>query len=334
MKQPKPLRLALRLLTALVVVALCVWLLRRMDLAAVGHALAHASLALVALSVAANLVGVVLRASYLHVLLRPLRNVPVRRLLGYHLAACAASNLLPGRAGELVRIYLLRRREEVPVPSAVALSLVEKCVLLGALLLTMLPLPLLLPRLPAAGQAALWTLAGLGLGALAAAFVVARLDRLPWLARRVPPWLHRFVEGVHVMRHGRYFAAALGLALLIWAADAGGLWLVLRALAVPASVGATLLGLLALNLAIALPSTPGQLGAFEAGAVLGLKMAGVPSEQALAAALVYHVVQALPVTLLGLGGLRLAREAEASEAALAQPMEPQPEAEPRAAGRG
>lgn len=327
MKGSKTLRLALRLLMVAAVVALCAWMLWRMDLATVGHALAHASPLLVAASILANLVGVALRASYLHVLLRPRWPVPVRRLLGYHLAACAASNLLPGRAGELVRIFLLKRREGVPVPSAVALSLVEKAVLLGALLLTMLPLPLLLPHLPSAGRATLWTLAAFGLGAVAAAFVVARLDRLPWLARRVPPWLHRFVEGVHVMRHGRYFVAALGLALLIWATDAAGLWLALRALGTPVSVGATLLGLLALNLAIALPSTPGQLGAFEAGAVIGLKMAGVPSEQALAAALVYHAVQALPVTLLGLGGLRLAREAEANEAELESG---EPTAEPRA----
>jgi uncharacterized membrane protein YbhN (UPF0104 family) len=53
------------------------------------------------------------------------------------------------------------------------------------------------------------------------------------------------------------------------------------------------------NLAIAIPSTPGHLGALEAGASLSLMALGVPQPQALAFALLYRVVQWVPVTAGG-----------------------------------
>jgi uncharacterized membrane protein YbhN (UPF0104 family) len=73
-----------------------------------------------------------------------------------------------------------------------------------------------------------------------------------------------------------------------------------------------LLVLLSLNLAIAVPSTPAQVGAFELGASAPLALLGVPPERALAFALLYHVMQALPTTLAGLPLLRAVRRSEGS----------------------
>ena len=54
-----------------------------------------------------------------------------------------------------------------------------------------------------------------------------------------------------------------------------------------------------MNLSIALPSGPSHLGAFEAGAALGLVAMGVSHDLALAFALLYRVVQWVPVMLAG-----------------------------------
>ena len=62
------------------------------------------------------------------------------------------------------------------------------------------------------------------------------------------------------------------------------------------------------NLAIALPSTPGYVGAIEAAAVFALTALGVEAEQALAAALLYHAVHFVPTTVLGALALRLRPE--------------------------
>jgi len=95
----------------------CILFMRRLDLGRLGGALASASLPLVALAAAVNLAQLGMRALLLQALLAPVRAVGVARLYRYNLALFAANNLLPARAGELVRIELLRSHDAVP-PSA------------------------------------------------------------------------------------------------------------------------------------------------------------------------------------------------------------------------
>ena len=64
--------------------------------------------------------------------------------------------------------------------------------------------------------------------------------------------------------------------------------------------GGWLLVYLAVNLASALPSTPGQIGLIEAGAVFALVGLGVGPNHSPAFALLYHLAHLLPTTLLGL----------------------------------
>src|SRR5439155_26623636 len=97
--------------------------------------------------------------------------------------------------------------------------------------------------------------------------------------------------------------------------DAIEVMLVLAAVGLDASFFPALLILLFINFAIAAPSTPAQIGAFEAGGVFALGMLGAPTEKALAFALLYHFMQAIPVTLAGMEALlvwRSLRQAPAS----------------------
>jgi uncharacterized membrane protein YbhN (UPF0104 family) len=59
----------------------------------------------------------------------------------------------------------------------------------------------------------------------------------------------------------------------------------------------------AINLAIAVPSTPGNLGVFEAGAVLTLGTLGVGPSEAFTFAILYHAAHVIPVTVVGAFGL-------------------------------
>ena len=73
----------------------------------------------------------------------------------------------------------------------------------------------------------------------------------------------------------------------------------LHGLGLPAGLGPSVTVFACVNLAIVLPSTPGNVGAQEAGAALALIALGVDRETAVAFALVYRAVQWLPVTLAG-----------------------------------
>jgi hypothetical protein len=72
-----------------------------------------------------------------------------------------------------------------------------------------------------------------------------------------------------------------------------------------------------LVIGIAVPSSPGYVGVFEAGIVIPLgSFFGVPADVALAYAIAYHVMSFVPITLMGAWSLvttglsiRAAREA-------------------------
>jgi uncharacterized membrane protein YbhN (UPF0104 family) len=275
-----------RVAAVVAVVALCLWFVRRVDWRLVGEALRGADLPLVLLAAAINFVLLYAKAERWRLLLSPLRAVPRLRLFSYLLVGQGASIVLPGRAGDVLRVVWLERRERVPMLSSAGSVVAEKLFEGLGLLAIVLPLPLLLP-LPrwVAGSIALVALAG-GVGTLA---------------------VGHFVRSV---RQPRLFFAATGWSVVSHLLDAVEVWLIMTALHVGAPWPAALLVLLTLNFAIAAPSTPGQLGAFEAGAVAGLRLAGVESEAAVAFALVYHLAQALPTLLAALNLWVAARAAQ------------------------
>jgi uncharacterized membrane protein YbhN (UPF0104 family) len=57
-------------------------------------------------------------------------------------------------------------------------------------------------------------------------------------------------------------------------------------------------------LVLVIPGVPSSAGTFEAGLVFGLRALGVDEGASLSAALLYHAVQVLPETLIGLVVLR------------------------------
>ena len=103
----------------------------------------------------------------------------------------------------------------------------------------------------------------------------------------------------------RSWLSSVGWSLLSDATDLLLVALCLRAFGIDVPPAAWALVLFSVNLAILLPSTPGQVGVLEAGGVLALTMAGVPPAPALAFALAYHAVHLVPTTALGLAGLCL-----------------------------
>jgi uncharacterized protein (TIRG00374 family) len=160
------------------------------------------------------------------------------------------------------------------------------------------PIPWLLPDLP------LWVTRAMAIVAAgsAAALVVGWL--LLRYGRREGSRLARYLPGLEVLRRRREFSLTLALSVLMWLTDLVALQLVVHALGVHVPLGGSMLVLLAVNIAITLPSTPAQIGSFELGAVLALDLMGVGREQALAFALVYHAMQALPLAVIGLAEMR------------------------------
>lgn len=299
-KQRRALGLSLRAAAVAGVAVAAWWLARTIDLRRAWAVVLAASPRLVLIAAALNLVQVVWRSLGLRAMLAPTRVVGVPALVRYNLAMYAANNLLPWRAGELVRIRLLATREGVPVTTTAAVALVEKVFNVLALLLLVLPLPWLLPGLPPSVARALTLLSVLVVLALAASMAVAH-----WGAG-ASHWMARFSRGAESVRRPRTFVAALGWSLAGYLTDAAEVVVCLLAVGVHVPVAASLLVLLTIAMALAVPSVPSGFGAMELSGVAALAILGVPAESALAFGVVYHLIQMIPVTLLGLEGVLLA----------------------------
>jgi uncharacterized membrane protein YbhN (UPF0104 family) len=286
-------RIALRV-AVIAAIGVGIWLmLRGLDTDALGRALARAKLHWLALAAAINFGILLCKAASWWIMLAPEYPVRLRRLFRLTISAFAASVLVPARAGEVMRIVVLRRQDGVPAARSTSVALAEKLFDAIAMLIVVAPVPWLVPDLP--GHAG-WWLAAIATGSLAA-LVILRI-----LIDRVHPdgWLGRFLAGLAVLRSPRKLAAVLGVLVASWLIDLGLVWAVLAAVGIELPLAAGLVILFCLNLTVALPSTPGGIGALELGALFALDMLHVPREPALAFALLYHAVQVIPLVAVAL----------------------------------
>jgi len=290
-------RRILRWVAAAAVVGVCAfYLVRHVDPAQVGRALAGADYRLVGLMTVGHLALLLpLKSLRWQTMLAPMQRLPLTTLYGYCLAGCAVTNLFPARAGHAARVVLVRR-DGVPVAGAVGVQVLEEICNAVVLGLLCTPLPFLLP-LP---RSVRLTLALVTLGA---AIGVALSVWLALAGRGRPSGLlRRISEGVAWLGRGRGRAALAVFALTaaMWLLDLGQIALAMAAVGMPPSYAGVALVLLLVNLTNAVPVTPGQMGLFEAGAAAACVAVGATPEQGLAVGVLYHMMQFIPETTLGL----------------------------------
>jgi glycosyltransferase 2 family protein len=232
-----------------------------------------------------------LKAVSWRIMLAPRFPLRLSRLVRYTIVAFAASAITPARAGEVIRIWLLKRRDGVDAATSIAVATSEKAMDVFTLLVVAAPLPWLL-LLPAWLEHGMWVLA---------CMTVAAIPAVVLLGRRVRPdsWWGRFLAALE--RRPRQLLAVFFVLLVGWFADIVAVLLVMYALDISVSWPGALLVLFVVNVAIALPSTPAQLGTHQLGALIPLvDILHVAKEPAVAFALVYHATQILPTLVLGI----------------------------------
>jgi uncharacterized protein (TIRG00374 family) len=337
-------RTALVVLVSLLLIAL---FLRNADVEQVWSEIRRSRWDLVAVALGAIVVTYVFRAVRWRYLLLPIGPVRLGTAFRTTVIGFAASALLPARAGEVLRPYLLARREGLSATAAFATILLERVldIVMVLLLFGVFLLfgdthigggdPLSYGRLKAGGA-----VVGVGsLLALAAMFVLAGrpaiLSRLEQaLARWFPPrpaasamrLVHAFAEGLIIVRQPARLAVAVVLSLPVWLSIAVSIWAVTRAFHIEFPFMGSFLIMALLVVGVAVP-TPGAVGGFHYFYRLGaVSFFGASNDRAVGAAIVLHAVSFVPVAVVGLAFLaqdglsltsveRLARTRRPEEAA-------------------
>lgn len=297
------------------------WALRDVSAAEVAREIGAADPALFLLAVLATLGGFWFRAVRWGILLRPVHpDVPFHPRFAATVIGFAANNLLPARVGEFARAYSLTRLGNVRIGASLATLVVERLldglVLVGLLFASMATagFPLIGdtvfdPRTAARAVAIAMGAVGLALFAMVMAPRLAVVAAEAVAARILPGRLRdpvvgafrSFLNGLLVLRSGRLFLVSVVLALAQWLFTAVSFLLAFRAFGIEGVGFAAAVFLQSLvSLAVAIPSSPGFFGPFEAAAKLGLALWAVSATKAVSFAVGFHIGGFIPVTALGL----------------------------------
>jgi glycosyltransferase 2 family protein len=326
-------QVAQKVLVIAITALLLVLFARGTSFAEVWRQIVTADWPLLIVALASSSAAYVLRARRWQFLLRPVGRTRFAGALRATILGFAASYVLPGRTGEVLRPYLLARSDGLSGVAAFATIVVERLLdLIGVLVLfaAFLYFVRLESTIANAYLFRAVRLGGLAAGglSLAAFFVMVLAARSPeravhilWrlasllsktLADKILATTTTFVDGLAILRQPADAAVALAGAFPLWFCSLVSIWCVTQAfhLGVPASGSVLLLMLLVIGVSVPTPAGVGGVHyAFRLGATAFYAAA---DDRAVGAAIVLHALTVVPVIVTGAwlaaaGGLSLQR---------------------------
>lgn len=219
------------------------------------------------------------------------------------------NTILPFRMGEVARAFLLKPSglsfwEAIPT---IILERVFDLILAVSLFLGALPFILNYPQ----GIRYALFLGGLVIVGLLLLYLVVRfqnpiLDRLNSKKNRDGGWkeallvrLRAFLNGLEILSDPIRFLQAFAWMALTWGLALGYQYLLLLAFTSQAKLLWAAFGLGAVALGVSLPSSPGNIGVYEASLVAALMLLGMDRSLAFAYAVVSHILNVAFTTLFG-----------------------------------
>ena len=297
-----------------------VWFLRHANLTDVWQQVQRARTDLLGIAFVIVLSTYWARAVRWRYLLSPIGPTRFRTVFRATVIGFAALGLLPARAGDVLRPYLVSRQEGLSLSSTFATIVIERVLDLIAVL-SLLAVYLAVAADVSSMSATLLrsvivsaSMAGLLAVLLAAVLwliaahperiggLVQTADRvLPHaLAKRLAKMARSFSGGLAVARRPRELWAAVVWSFGIWILHAAEVWVATRAfgMALPFAGSFLLQALLVIGVAV---PTPGGVGSYHEAYRFGMTtFFGASNANAIAAAIVVHAISFVPVMLAGL----------------------------------
>jgi len=278
-----------------------VWVLNGADLQHIWGEVRQMHWRWVAIAVAADVFVYLLHGWRWKLMLRPIENVRFLHCLEAIYVGLFANEVLPLRAGELIRCFLLSKATAIPISVTFASALIER-ICDGIWLMLCFFWTLHLARLPQFlinGGYILGLMIAI-LGAVLGYVMYAKKQSLDLVFGWVwPRWFNTLIDDLHLIGHSRYLyysflvsggyllSQMLPIYALVKASD----------LDVPWTASFTMMVLLRLTSII--PQAPGNLGSFQWVAARTLIMFGLFAAHAKRFSLILWAVVTIPLILIG-----------------------------------
>ncbi len=234
---------------------------------------------------------------------------------GPMLSGFAINNVLPARLGEFVRVLVFARQASLPIASVFTTVALERILDTLSILLLLGVGLVSLPNMSGDLQkpvliAGAFVLTGV-MGAVSfliwtSVFVriingMLSLLRIPeQLREKIGRILVTAANGLSSLKSPRMLAVIVGVSLLQWILNGTMMYISLRSFGVEVPYMAcwVLLGVVAIGVAV--PAAPGFFGVLQVGFTQTLQIFKVAQPAVLAASIYYHMMQYIPVTVIGL----------------------------------
>jgi uncharacterized protein (TIRG00374 family) len=266
----------------------------------------------VAIAAIAELFVYVIQGWRWSLLLLPVGEVTQWGSIGAIYVGLFANEVLPLRAGELIRCFLMARWSKIPISVTLASALIER-IFDGLLLIVGLVLSLrFIHRFPLSrgqtraieilttGSVFLTILIILCAALLAVAMYWREQTLDALLGVRMFSWAHVFIEDLHRIGHSRFLYASAGMSIPFLLVQIIPIYAIMQAYGfdnVSWSQAAALTVLLRLGAVV--PQAPGNVGLFQVLSTLGLTLFGVPGAMARRFTLILWAVITVPLLVAG-----------------------------------
>jgi uncharacterized protein (TIRG00374 family) len=306
-----------KVITGLALSALLVWLsLRGIDMANVVAGFSRIDGLHASLAVAVMVMMQFLRAIRWGIMLNPLdphiKNFTVFSITCVGFLAILA---IPARLGELARPYLITKKSNILMSSALGTIFLERVLdiltvlVIASVIFFLTPLPSWLFN---AGVSLFVVTSIIFVGMVIASLHKKRAAQLlaplisaipPLIIGKLTGLIDYFVDGLRIVKHPSLFGPVVMLSLLIWLADAIAIYLLFKAFSLNLPCEAPFVLMIVLIAGIAIPVAPGFIGNWHYFCILGLGLFNVAKAEALTFAVVYHALSIGVIIVLGIAFL-------------------------------
>jgi uncharacterized protein (TIRG00374 family) len=293
---------------SLVFIVLVFW---KVDLSLVWENLKQINYLLIIPAVIIQLSSYWVRAWRWSFMLKNIKKTRIKNLFPVICISYMANNVLPLRIGEVVRAYLVGKKETISKSAAFSSIILER-ILDGLTLLLFLGLAALLFPFPSWVKQIGFATAIVFAGALV--FVVSlvllkkqTLSIIMYVSRIFPSKiqekandiLENFVDGLTILKDKSSFFPIIVLSLIIWCMEGTLFYAIAEAFSFDSTIYIAMFVMVIVNLGIMIPSSPGYVGTLEYFCVKALGVFNITKEFALSYALILRVFQYIPITVLG-----------------------------------
>lgn len=240
------------------------------------------------------------------------KKIKFQSLFGMMMIGFMVNNILPARIGEVTRAYMIGKKENISRSLSFATIILER-IFDGLSLLFILGISMIFSKFPGwvkgIGLIGLFIFSGsllfLVILRLKKAFMVKHIENLTsifhkGLSLKISSLLIKFIDGLEVLKNLKSTWLIVIYSIISQLVLAGEFHMLFFSFSFNLPFYAAYLTASVVGISSMIPSAPGYIGVFQSFCVGSLLLFGVEKDIALSYSIITHIVQYIPVTLIGL----------------------------------